>query len=229
MSDVQVYWRMDRPATSLYTSALTDQPSRPIRTYLPQGYVPGYAYPLLVLFPAAGQTTEQALKFAPKISDQNFVMMSVQQPDGTPEATDLTDTVWDAVRQTRRMYHIHSERVYLVGLNEGCAAAYQVAFSLGDKVAGVVALNGQLPEREAGKPLFNWHMLRQQKVLIARTPSNTAAVQAARLLDTAGANVSLRLYNTEDPLHPLMLADVNRWVMQHVLNAPSRTPAQKSR
>jgi len=236
MSEIQSYWRVDRPAQGIYTSTLTEQPACPIRTYLPTGYEPKYAYPLLVLFHQSGSSAEEAIKLAPQMSDRNFVMVSIESPspsrEWNAEAVDnstLSAYVRDAVMQTRRTYHIHSERIYLVGINDGCDAAYQAAFDLGEQVAGVVAVNGNLPQRVAGQPLFRWDRVRQLKVMIARNQTNQDAIREARLLDTVGANVTLRAYNTALAVHSVMLGDVNRWVMQQVVSAPVRTPVQKVR
>jgi phospholipase/carboxylesterase len=189
-----------------------------------------------VLFHQSGSSAEEAIKLAPQMSDRNFVMVSLESPSASrewnPDAVDnstLSAYVRDAVMQTRRTYHIHSERIYLVGINDGCDAAYRAAFDLGEQVAGVVAVNGNLPLRVAGQPLFRWDQVRQLKVMIARNQTNQDAIREARLLDTAGANVTLRAYNTALAVHSVMLGDVNRWVMQQVVSAPIRTPVQKVR
>jgi phospholipase/carboxylesterase len=238
MTDALSNWRMDRPTTCIYTSALTDQPTCPIRTYLPRGYVRSYAYPLLVLFHGANSDADQVLKLAPQISDQNFVMISLPIPEQklAPSSSNWTwdsdtpaDTVWEAIRQTRRTYKINRDKVFLVGINGGCQAAYQTAFDLGNKVAGVVALNGGPLTRQHGQPLFRWDLVRQLKVLISRNQTNHDASQVARLFDIAGAQVTLRAFQTTQELPTAMLSNVNHWVMDQIINTPARKTSKTRR
>lgn len=145
----------------------------------------------------------------------------------TPDI-DLNEYLVESIKQTRRIYHIHSERVYLVGINEGAEAAYKLGFSLGDKIAGVVSLNGAMPKPQPGKPLFRLNAIRDLPVLIGHGIANSVlpysmAMRDRNLLYTAGANVKIHSYASTHKIHPDMLRDLNRWVMGHV-NSPSRTP-----
>lgn len=240
MPDLYSYWRADRPTEGFYTSELSAapaQPVQPVRTFLPYDYEPRYAYPLLVLFHGRGGNEESVLRLAPKLSRRNYVAISLRGPeqiglrsDGRPacgwsdgpDATErLTEYVVRAVEQTRRTYHIHSERIYLVGIYEGAAAAYRAAFELGDRVAGVAALNGGLPRPTDGSPVFRLDQLRDRRVLIGHGLANalvphSSAERDRRLLYAAGANVKLHTYATTHRLHVDMLRDLNRWVIGHV-------------
>jgi phospholipase/carboxylesterase len=231
----QTHWRTDRPAEGFYTSALPADPGRCVRTFLPEGYAKGYAYPLLVLFHGRGGNEEQVLRLAPRVSRRNFLAVSFRgdaeigrRADGQPacawdasDADRTADAVVQAVAQTRRTCHVHTERVFLVGLGEGAAAAYQAAFALGDKVAGVIALNGTLP-RVAGKvPLFRLDQVRRQRVFIGQSSCAppAAVIDAARdskLFYAAGADVQLARFKSPVALPKEMLAAVNRWVIDRV-------------
>src|SRR5947208_3345161 len=67
---------------------------------------------------------------------------------GTASSLDavIEDSVLCAVEQTRRAFHVHSERVYLAGVAEGAAVAYRLGLTMPDRIAGVVALNGRMPK-----------------------------------------------------------------------------------
>ncbi len=70
--------------------------------------------------------------------------------DPEPEAFDrLEEAVFTAILQTRRLLHVHSERIFLVGCGEGAAVAYWLGLSFPERFAGVVAINGWLPGRPA--------------------------------------------------------------------------------
>jgi|YNPBryunderm2012_1023409.scaffolds.fasta_scaffold14259_2 phospholipase/carboxylesterase len=238
MSQSNSYWRIDRPAEGFYTTELPSSPCQTVRTFLPEGYEPRYPYPLLVLFHGHGQNEEQVLRLAPRVSRRNFVAISLRGPellgtrldgrpccgwgDGLPDADEIIEeSVVRAVEQTRRTYHIHSERVYLVGVNEGAKAAYQTAFKLSGRIAGIIALNGQIPRPAPGTPLFRLQQVRKLRVLIGHGIANvqvplSLAERDHRLLYAAGADVTFHRYPTTHRLHPDMLKDVNRWVIGHV-------------
>ena len=242
MPHANSYWRLDRPAEGFYATELPTHPDQSVRTFLPDGYEPRYPYPLLVLFHGHGQNEEQILRLAPKLSRRNFVAISLRGPerlgvradgrpacgwgDGSPETTaSIEDYLWRAVEQTRRNYHVHSERVYLVGVNEGATAAYRAAFGLAGKIAGVAAFNGAIPRPTPGEPLFRFDTVRRLRVMIGHGIANVAvpfsnAERDRRLLYAAGSDVNLTAYPTTHRLHQDMLSDLNRWVIGHV-NAPS--------
>jgi phospholipase/carboxylesterase len=237
MPDTHSIWRTDRPAEGFYTAEVAaDAAPQTVRTFLPEGYEPRYPYPLLVLFHGHGGNEEQVLRLAPRMSRRNFVAISLRGPEtvgtrgdakpgyGWGTDGDAADRVADyltrAVEQTRRTYHIHSERVYLVGVCEGAAAAYRAAFQLADWVAGVAALNGAVP-RPNGSPLFRYDQVRRLRVMIGHGIANavvpfSTAEQNERLFWAAGADARLTAYPTTHKLHPDMLTDVNKWVIGHV-------------
>lgn len=229
------YWRADHPTGACMTAAPVD-PHVPIRTLLPEHYESRYAYPLLVVFHGHGSNEDQVLRLAPRLSAQNFVFIGLRglvglQPkaDGKlscgwnhPEASELLpEYVRLAVELTRRTYHVHSERIYLAGVNEGCAAAFQAAFALAGKVAGVVALNGAMPRPTPGTPLFRMQDARKLRVFMGHGAANmnhtrAQAIRDYRLLYTAGADVHFHSYPTANKIHSDMLKDVNRWIIGNV-------------
>ncbi|OWK41065.1 alpha/beta hydrolase [Fimbriiglobus ruber] len=233
MPHTHSYWRTDRPAEGFYTTELPFEPAQTVRTFLPEQYEPRYPYPLLVLFHPRGGNEEQVLRHVPRLSRRNFVAISLRGSEtfgvradgrsayGWGAADDVADYLTRAVEQTRRTYHIHSERIYLVGVNEGAAAAYRAAFALGDQIAGVAALNGALPRPTDGNPLFRLDQVRKLRVFMAHGADNVALPPASivrdhKLLYAAGATVLRQTYDTTHRVHPDMLRDLNRWIIGHV-------------
>lgn len=221
----ETHWRIDRPAEGFYTTALPALPDRPVRTFLPTDYQPRYPYPLVVVFHGAGGSEETGAKLLPRLSRRNYIGLSLRGPhaDGRgfgwsaadPDA--LQDYVLAAVEQTRRTYHVHSERVFLVGVADGATAAYRVGLRLADRVAGVAALNGLMPKPN-GKPLFDLRAVHGLPVFIGHGVANPVVPYATaerdfRLLYAAGVDVKLTGYPTAQKVHAHMLRDVNRWIM----------------
>lgn len=221
-----------RPTEGFYTSELTAPHPLPVRTFLPVGYEPRYAYPLLVFFHGQGGNEEQILKLAPRLSRRNYVSIGLRGPvcvgargtnaqvgyswGGPAHLNLIEDYLLQAVQQTRRYLHIHSERVYLAGFAEGATLAYRLGLRFADKLAGVISLNGHLPRYD--RPLLRLPDIRALQVFIGHGIANSIvplsmAKEDHRLLYAAGLPLEMHTYPTNHRLHPDMLRDVNRWIM----------------
>jgi phospholipase/carboxylesterase len=235
MPSTNLFWRTQRPEEGFYMSEVQAPHRLPVRTFLPTGYEPNYPYPLVVLFHDHGGCDQQILQLAPRLSRRNYVCVSVRgtrlagvRPDGTPgyswgNESDslLEDYVLSAIEQTRRNYHIHSERIYLAGFCEGATQAYRLGLAYPEKFGGIISLNGAMPR---GGPLLRLPQIRQLNVLIGHGIANALTPLASarrdfQLLYTAGLPIKMHTYPTTHRLHPDMLRDINRWIMDLVIKA----------
>ncbi|HEY7426764.1 MAG TPA: PHB depolymerase family esterase [Gemmataceae bacterium] len=231
---------LSRPAEGFYTSEVPASQERrgggwPLRTFLPTGYEPNYPYPLLVFLHGHGGSEEQVLRHAPQLSRRNYICIGLRGPrplglrdNGLPayawDAEGHSDVrveeyVFRAIEQTRRHYHVHSERIYLAGLHEGATLAYRLGLTYPERFAGLIALNGVMPRR--GGPLLRLPEVRHLRVLIGHGAANEIvplemARQDFRLLYTAGLSIRLHTYPANHGIHRDMLRDINRWVMQAI-------------
>jgi phospholipase/carboxylesterase len=234
MPRTDLSWRTIRPAEGFYTSQVETTDDQPVRTFLPTGYEPNYPYPLLVFLHGHGGNEEQVLRLAPRVSRRNYIAIGLRGPQKVGTRPDgrgsyswgadgqsspvIEDYLVRAVEQTRRNYHVHSERIYLAGVCEGATLAYRLGLNFPDKVAGVIALNGAMPR---GGPLFRMPEVRGLKLFIGHGIANafvplTLARGYCRMLYTAGIDVRFHTYPTTHRLHPDMLRDANRWIMERV-------------
>jgi phospholipase/carboxylesterase len=234
MPRTDLSWRTVRPAEGFYTTQVEAANCQPVRTFLPTGYEPNYPYPLLVFLHGHGGNEEQVLRLAPRLSRRNYICIGLRgpelvgtRPDGrgafswgaeSHGGATVEDYLVRAVEQTRRNYHVHSERIFLAGVCEGATLAYRLGLTHPEKVAGVIAFNGVLPR---GGPLFRLPAVRGLKVFIGHGIANAVVPLAlarrdCRLLYTAGMDVRLHTYPTTHRLHADMLRDVNRWVIEQV-------------
>jgi phospholipase/carboxylesterase len=198
-------------------------PTRPVRIHLPTDYQPKYAYPLVVLFHADGECEEHAARFVPLLSRRNYVALCLRGPvrlglrtDGRPafgwgRAVDRGAEA--ALAHATSQFSIHPDRVFLVGVAEGAAAAYQFGLKLRSSVSGIVALNGALP---AGRIPAN-----DLRVLIGHGTANPVVPvaecrRAAARLAAAGTAVRVNRYPTSHQVHADMLRDANRWIMDQI-------------
>ncbi len=213
------------PAEGFRPVSLPGVPGRPVRVYLPTDYQPKYAYPLVVLFHAEGECEEHAARLVSRLSRRNYIVLCLRgsvdlglRADGRPAFGWLAGTpdrgTKAALAYVMTHFSVHAERVFLVGVGEGAVAAYQLGLSMGDRVAGVVALNGRLPKGRV--PANNL------RVLIGHGTANPVvpvaeARRAATALTRSGAAVRVTRYATSHRVHPEMLADANRWIMSQVM------------
>jgi len=242
MLNTQTLLQTEVPAEGYYTATLPQSPARPIRTFLPEQVQSRYAYPVLVMFHGRGGNEEEVLRLAPLVSRRNYIAVSVRGPesignrgdgraacswgDNGGSADDSADAAMQAVQMLRLHHNIHSQRVYLVGVNDGAAAAYRAAFALGNRVAGVVAVNGNLPRSQGKIPLFNLEQVRKQRVLICQSTSSSPTQELNVLRDrklfyAAGAEVAYRRFKSTAAVPPEMLREVNRWIIDQIHAAPA--------
>jgi len=222
-----------RPEEGFYLSEV-DSPSRlPVLTFLPAGYEPEYAYPLVVFLHGSGGSEKQLLRFGPALSRRNYISMALRGPRPTEKSGKRRGFSWGsgaeadayaeeyvfrAIEQINETYHIHHRRIFLVGIGEGAELAYRLGIGYPEMFRGVVSLNGCMPRRG---PLFRLPGIRRLRVFIGHGIANVGVPLATarrdwRLLYTAGLEVELRTYPTTNRLHPAMLADVDRWIMRIV-------------
>ncbi|MDY3562418.1 dienelactone hydrolase family protein [Gemmata sp. JC673] len=219
--------RAAHPAEGFRSALLPAAGNRPVRVYLPVDYQPKYAYPLVVLFHADGECEEHSARLVPLLSRRNYIVLCLRGPinlggraDGLPafgwSGCNADRATKAALAYTKAHYSVNAERVFLLGVGEGAAAACRLGLHLGARVAGVVALNGALP---SGRIPAN-----NLRVLIGHGAANpvvpvSEARRAAAALTRAGATVRVNRYPTTHGAHPDMLADANRWIMEHVSGA----------
>jgi len=229
-------WRpAPRPAEGFYTSQVQAPQPLPVRTFLPTGYEPRYPYPLLVFLHGYGGNEEQILRLAPRLSRRNYVCIALRglqrlhcRADGRwgyawgaadeTTSTDIEDYVLGAIEQTRRSYHVHSERIYLAGFREGAALAYRLGLTFPQRFGGVISLNGCIAR--SGGPFLRLPEARRLRVLIGHGIANailplSLARRDYRLLWSAGLDIEMHTYPATHRLHLDMLRDIDRWVMGH--------------
>ncbi len=206
----------------------------PLMTFMPTGYEPNYPYPLLVFLHGHGGSEEQVLRLAPSLSRRNYICIALRgphlsepKPDGSrgfswgdaANDSQVEEYVLNAIKATRRQYHVHSERIYLAGFCEGATLAYTLGLTYPEKFAGVVSLNGCMPRH--GGPLLRLPDVRSLRVMIGHGIANSVvplsmARSDYRLLYTAGLDVQMQTYPTTNRIQPAMLRDIDRWVQGRI-------------
>lgn len=244
MPEQTITRRDDRPTEGFVTTYLPTVSARPVRLFLPSDYQAKYAYPLLVLFHSSGEDEDAAARLVPGLSPRNYIAASLRGSHalgagltgrqkfgwGEPTRRD-TEYLNEVLAFARRQYHVHSERIYFVGVGDGALAAYRLGQAMAGRVAGIVALNGRMPEL-ASRPWYRLKSIRGTRIFIGHGTHNPlipieSARRASQLMENVGADVQMAAYPTTHCIHPNMLRDVNRWIMG-TMTADQDSPAQSS-
>ncbi len=219
-------------------------PAAACALFAPQHYERNYAYPLIVWLHEVGDDEWQLLRVMPLVSMRNYVAVA---PRGillrdvtektcwgwrqTPEAVDQAQQhVFDAIESAVAKYHVHPQRIFLVGVGAGGTMAFRVGVQWPGRFAGVVSIGGALPDASHA-PLSQWIHVRRLPVLLAvgredPTYPPRRACEDLRLLRAAGfSSITLREYHPcAYPLIPQTLRDIDRWIME-LIAAPADVAA----
>ena len=185
-----------------------------VRLFMPQGYEPGYDYPLLVWL--ADDDGFDLGRVMTRTSLRNFVAV---QP-GRPEAgEDLEDAVWRAIDAIRDRASIHPRRIFLAGRRAAGTEAFRIACRHPDAFGGVVSIGGGFPLAESSfarlREVRRLPMLMCCRAAAARTAAEQTD-RTLRLFHAAGAMLAMRIYPGRRDLSRAVLADVNRWLMDEI-------------
>ncbi len=184
------------------------------RVFVPQGYEPGYDYPLIVWLTDPASTFDLGRAMV-RMSLRNFV--AIEPARGGASA-------WRAIDRVRDRLSIHPRRIWLVGHKSGGTEAFRMACHHPDVFAGAVSLGGGFP---LGEPLLGQlDAIRRTPLLLCCKSANVAADpttldQTLRLFHACGGTLAVRIYQRGDELSRTTLTDVNRWLMDELCGQPA--------
>lgn len=202
--------------------------------FAPIHYEPKYGYPLIVWLHGPGGDERQLLRIMPVVSMRNYVAVSprglcvrVQEsgteildwPQEPEQIQEAGQRVFDSIEAAQGKYHIAGHRVFLAGFGSGGTMALRLGLAYPSRFAGVVSLGGGFPRGQT--PLSGLAEARKLPIFLAvcrdsRDYSPAAACDDLRLFHTAGISVTLRQYPCAQQLSPLMLRDLDRWVIEQL-------------
>jgi phospholipase/carboxylesterase len=215
-------WAWDEPAATVETR---------VQTFAPQGYEPGYAYPLLVWLHDAG-SNERALPLVMKhVSVRNYVGVAPrgaagEQRDGDrgwapdPDGVESAEqAVAHAIATAGERFHVHAQRVFIAGLGQGGTMALRLALTRPEWFAGAASFDGALPS--GNQPFSRINKARRVPLLLAASRDSERyreprVCQDLALLHAAGCQVAVRQYPGCEELTTAMLSDLDRWMMDRV-------------
>lgn len=201
--------------------------------FVPLHYAKTYQYPLVVWLHNDGSTSEQIQNVMPGLSLRNYAAVAPQSLVGDPvkgfyweqtrsciEATHASVT--SAIDRAMMRFNIAPDKIFIGGFGAAGTMAYRIAFEKPDLFAGLISINGPIPETHT--PLSDWKKCRHLELFWAHcrnsiTFDQSKLCQQLRLLHIAGFSVTLRQYPGDDQLVDSMLSDVNCWIMDMIQTA----------
>jgi phospholipase/carboxylesterase len=200
---------------------------REMALFLPLHYESRYAYPLIVWLHSDGDDPRQLHRVMPAISLRNYVAVAPQAALGDQHhgfyweqnhaAIDhANDAVAAAIDAAVLRSNIATNRIFLAGSGGAGTMAFRVAFDRPELFAGVISINGALPENLT--PLSRWQRSRNLEIFWAHYRksaefSQNQLCRQLRLLHIAGFSLTLRQYPQGDNLCDIVFADADRWIM----------------
>lgn len=203
------------------------------RLCLPEGYTPGYAYPLIVWLHDEGSDAEEIDDILPRISERNYIGIALQgnvarpvrcgwssSEDRLPAVLDQLNELVEAVADR---FPIHPQRKYLAGFGAGGTLAWEVLLRQPSQWTGAICLSGEYPKID--HPLAMFRELQQRRLLVSTgldcPPGQVKEmIEAGRLMYSAGMQVGTRMYASgRTTPSDKMLRDIDRWVMDSIATA----------
>lgn len=192
---------------------------------LPPGYDPTRRYPVIICMPQDQYSCllvlEQAMDLLHQTARES-VLLCPQWPEAASihQPGPASGYINRLLRHTRKYIHTDTDRVYVFGVGKGGDAAWLVALTHSDWLAGVIILSGfpQLPYPESAVPLL-LENLRGLEVLTAWDAASVAA-RDPRLVLVSAHNRAIATWakKLSVPIHGMELdAD-------HALDSPDGIP-----
>ncbi|MGL6226240.1 MAG: alpha/beta hydrolase [Thermoguttaceae bacterium] len=135
------------------------------------------------------------------------------------DVSDAEQKIFESIDLAKERCHIASNRVFLGGFEDGGSMALRIGMHFPDYFSGIISLGGRFPTGNV--PFRQWTSIRNLPIMLAigsdsavYTPEN--AFSDLKLLHTAGLSVSARQYSCTQEIHPEMLQNMNRWMMDIV-------------
>ena len=211
-----------------------DRRDEPYSLFSPLHYEPKYKYPLVVWLHGPQDNELQLKRVMPLVSTRNYAAVG---PRGTV-ASDHEEgnggycwsqeedhiylseqRVFGAIDAAQERLSIAPEKIFLAGFECGGTMAVRIALNHPERFAGAITFGGAFPKGHA--PLRHLKQARKLPMMLANGLENPhyqedQVCNDLRLFYVAGLSVTLRQYPCANDLTTIMLADMDRWIMNIV-------------
>jgi len=186
----------------------------PHRLFVPTGYEPRYAYPLVVWLHSDGSSEYELDSVMESMSVRNYVAVSPRAHRMTKHNSRLfrwgtniadlaiaEDFVIDSVNEVSESLSIAPDRVFVAGFGTGGSVAQWLSLRHPHRFAGGISINGPFPKIK--RALSHWKMAKDVPVLFMQgSDSGSCAVEetvgAMKMAHAAGLNYRFVRFETEE-------------------------------
>jgi phospholipase/carboxylesterase len=203
--------------------------------FVPLHYERNYAYPLIVWLHSDGFNENQICHVMPHVSKRNYLATGIRAPQAadasghrfrwldSPSALQAAEqSVLRAIQQATDQFNVHPQRVVVAGYQQGGTMALQLALRNPRRFAAAVSLGGPF-RHEALAGLDSASLIARRLPMLwqrsIRSPAYDEDALVAEIKAAAAIKPQLevRQYCNEDEMNTVVLADLDRWIMEHVV------------
>ncbi len=183
--------------------------------FIPDHYESNYAYPLLVWLQTTAWPRSGFDRIMRMVSERNYLGVTLPIVD----ASRIDEQLHEAFAGLRGRYHLHTERVFLVGIGEAGTQALATGLRQPEWFGGIAALSSPWPNEP--RLLSRFDELRGKRVLLGVDDRDDVSVvngveRAQKLLWTAGMHVTTLSCTNGGNSCPGLFRELDRWLMQSV-------------
>lgn len=204
--------------------------------FVPMHYEPNYRYPLIVWLHSDGYNENQVCHVMPHVSTRNYVATGIRATqaidasghrfrwnDSVAAIQTAEHAVLNAIERTASQFSVHAGRIILAGYREGGTLALRIALQHPELFAAAVSLGGPLDlpayvnideERLSARRLpMLW-----QRALLSDHYDESELIDEIKSVASYRPQLEVRQYRNEDEMNTVVLSDLDRWVMEHVVS-----------
>jgi len=186
--------------------------------YIPQGYKPGVAMPLVLMFHGAGSTSLNVSYTFPIADDLGMIVLA---PDSRDEATwdmllhgfgEDVEFIGAALKDTYARCTVDRKRMAIAGHSDGASYALSLGLGTGDTFGKIMAFSPGVmqPAEVHGKPkIFISHWLSDPIM-----PIDVTSRKFVPRLKALGYDVTFREYEGRHGVPPAVVRDGFEWFLK---------------
>ncbi|MCA9135521.1 MAG: hypothetical protein KDB00_02150 [Planctomycetales bacterium] len=220
----------DGECSSSWSAALRAQ-----TFFVPLHYEANYRYPLIVWLHNDGFNENQVCHVMPHVSSRNYLATGIRAPmaldssghrfawsDSGAALQSAEQCVLEAIDRAASQYSVHAERIILAGYHRGGTMATRIAMRHPELFAAAISLGGSFelpPASELDRQRLQERRLPMlwQRSLGADHYCEADLIAEIGAASSIGAQLEIRQYRNDDEMNTVVLSDLDRWVMNHVV------------
>lgn len=217
-------------STSSWSAAIRAQ-----TFFVPLHYEVNYRYPLIVWLHSDGFNENQVCHVMPHVSSRNYLATGIRAPmaadasghrfawSGTAAAMESAEqSVLRAIDCAASQYSVHAERIILAGYQRGGTMATRIAMRNPELFSAAISLGGSF-ELAGTSQIDHERLIERRLPMLWQRSLMSDNYDESRLVDeiqaarSIGAQLEVRQYRNDDEMNTVVLSDLDRWIMNHVV------------